>query len=54
LKNKTSQNGKYLEIIPNQQYQVGNLSWYATCTQDIKSIRIINPAPAIQKKSKDG
>jgi len=50
----TSQNGKYLEIILNQPYQEKNLTWYATCTADIKSIRIINPAPVIQKKSKGG
>jgi len=46
--------GKSLEIPLGQQYQVGSLIWYATCTQDIKSILITNPAHATPKKSKGG
>ena len=42
--------GQNLEIVINQQYQVGNLIWYATCTHDIKSIVFTNPAHAIQMK----
>ena len=47
-------NGQNLEIPLGQQYLVGSLSWYATCTADIKSIVFTNPAPVIQKKSKGG
>jgi|TARA_B110000003_G_C16240913_1_gene375054 hypothetical protein len=47
-------NGQSLEIPLGQQYQVGNLIWFATCTADIKSIRFTNHAPVIQKKLKDG
>jgi len=46
--------GQSLEIPLGQQYQVGSLIWYATCTQDIKNIVITNPAPATQMKSKGG
>lgn len=27
-----------------------NLTWFATCTQDITNIRFINPAPVPQKQ----
>ena len=47
-------NGKRLETIQSQPYQVKNLTWYATCTHNIKNIVFTNPAPAIQEKSKDG
>ena len=47
-------NGKYLGTVQSQPYQVKNLTWYATCTHDIKNIHYTNPAPAIQNKSKDG
>ncbi len=43
-------NGQSLEIPLGQQYQVGSLNWYATCTQDIKSIVITNHAHATPKK----
>ena len=42
-------NGQSLEIPLGQQYQVGSLNWYATCTQDIKSIVITNPAHATKE-----
>ena len=45
-------NGQSLEIPLGQQYLVGNLNWYATCTADTKSIVFTNPAPVIQKRSK--
>jgi len=47
-------NGQSLEIPLRQPYQAGSLIWYATCTADIKSIVITNPAPVILKKSKGG
>jgi len=47
-------NGQSLEIPLGQQYLVGSLNWYATCTADIKSIVFINPAPVILEKLKDG
>ena len=47
-------NGKHLGTIQSQPYQVENLTWYATCTHNIKNIRFINPAHATQEKSKDG
>ena len=50
----TSKNGKYSETIQSQPYQVKNLTWYATCTHDIKNIVFTNPAPVTQTKSKGG
>jgi len=47
-------NGQSLEIPLGLPYQAGSLIWYATCTQDIRSIVFTNPAPAILEKSKDG
>lgn len=47
-------NGQSSEIPVGQPYQAGSLIWYATCTQDIKSIVFTNPAPVIQEKLKDG
>ena len=44
----------YSGTIQKIPYQVKNLTWYATCTADIKNIHYTNPAPAIQNKSKDG
>jgi len=50
----TLKNGKYSGTIQSQPYQVKNLTWYATCTHDIKNIVFTNPAPVIQTKSKGG
>ena len=47
-------NGKDSEIVQSPLYQVKNLTWYATCTHDIKNIVFTNPALATQEKSKDG
>ena len=46
-------NGKSLEIPLGLPYQEKILIWYATCTADIKSIVITNPAPVTLEKSKD-
>tara|TARA_R100000655_G_scaffold76100_1_gene115087 strand:+ start:1819 stop:1968 length:150 start_codon:yes stop_codon:yes gene_type:complete len=47
-------NGKPLETIQSPPYQVESLTWYATCTHNIKNIRFINPAPATHERSKGG
>jgi len=47
-------NGKSLEIPIGLPYQEKNLTYYATCTADIKSIVITNPAPVTPLKLKDG